>query len=688
MKTLLSFAVALAFAQVAAAVTPFPQQAFQGSDLAGHVGLGYLNDTAEIRPAGAFTLEAWVRADPNQALSGYPIAVTKPAGTLLNGDCTYGFVFERATGRVSFRVSTTVATYNATGAANLLDGAWHHIAGVRESGTGAQLRLVVDGVQVASVAVSGNNRYSTESLCVGGVLFAGYEGNSLVGQVDELRLWNVARTAPEIAFDRGREFNAAPGLLMVFHFDRAYTNDVGTSILRDSVFGGGMWFRNDAMLTGTGAPMNRGLGLWTRAVLGQAPGEIEHDYRGVVRLGGGRDLVHRTYWSFAYGYGSELDVVDATGSANVLGRLQLPVNGPITGMAARDSVAFCLRMVPGQEELRVLFPVRVGSSGVPVQFGDSVVVKSVGSLALDTANPNQLTLAGTSGTDDVLSVFDVSNAGAPVLQLEWPLGDRTALGTLIDVARRGAYHFASFSDGSLRGYRYESFTLNGITFKQFVDMGVNLAPGDSSHVMIVGTRLYVLGVHGVLRAYDISTPTAPVPLSALTFANVRFNAMAADGDRLALAGPNGVMLVDASNPTAMKALGDYCDDMPASGAPSVSLGNGIVGLTSGRAGYSSLGTAGVLAVDPGVNEAALVLRAQPNPARGTTWFTVPAGLGTNARLDLYDARGRQVRSLDANAGRIAWDGTDENGGSVSAGIYFARVSGLSRSCEARIVRLR
>jgi hypothetical protein len=67
---------------------------------------------------------------------------------------------------------------------------------------------------------------------------------------------------------------------------------------------------------------------------------------------------------------------------------------------------------------------------------------------------------------------------------------------------------------------------------------------------------------------------------------------------------------------------------------------------------------------------------RPNPLRDSASieFTIPAGART-ARLAIYDARGRLVRTLvDGTAGRGAytavWDGTDGRGERIAAGVYF------------------
>ena len=72
--------------------------------------------------------------------------------------------------------------------------------------------------------------------------------------------------------------------------------------------------------------------------------------------------------------------------------------------------------------------------------------------------------------------------------------------------------------------------------------------------------------------------------------------------------------------------------------------------------------------------------AYPNPfnARTTIAYTVPEGLpaGAPVALEIFDARGRRLRvfEIDRDAGdhQVLWDGRDEGGRSVPAGMYLAR----------------
>jgi hypothetical protein len=72
---------------------------------------------------------------------------------------------------------------------------WTHLAGTYD---GAQLRLYLDGVQVASQARTGTLEVNARPLRIGG---NSYVGESFPGLVDEVRMYNRALSPTEIAQD-------------------------------------------------------------------------------------------------------------------------------------------------------------------------------------------------------------------------------------------------------------------------------------------------------------------------------------------------------------------------------------------------------------------------------------------------------------------------------------------------------
>lgn len=87
---------------------------------------------------------------------------------------------------------------------------------------------------------------------------------------------------------------------------------------------------------------------------------------------------------------------------------------------------------------------------------------------------------------------------------------------------------------------------------------------------------------------------------------------------------------------------------------------------------------GPLAVPPLAAPGAAI-RAWPNPSRSSITFLLPAGAA--ARLNVLDARGRLLRTLEARAGRALWDLHDEGGRAVPPGVYW----GVGGAARTRIV---
>lgn len=85
--------------------------------------------------------------------------------------------------------------------------------------------------------------------------------------------------------------------------------------------------------------------------------------------------------------------------------------------------------------------------------------------------------------------------------------------------------------------------------------------------------------------------------------------------------------------------------------------------------------------------------ASPNPSRDITTLRFDFPRGTRwAEMAVHDVAGRQVRWLriatEDGVGSATWDGRDDEGALVSAGVYYARLLTDQGATTARIVRLR
>ncbi len=76
------------------------------------------------------------------------------------------------------------------------------------------------------------------------------------------------------------------------------------------------------------------------------------------------------------------------------------------------------------------------------------------------------------------------------------------------------------------------------------------------------------------------------------------------------------------------------------------------------------------------------LRVLPNPARGMVRFAAP--VSGAALLFIYDQSGRLVRTVTGN-GNWCWDGKDDYGRAVPAGVYFCRLNCENNRIETKLV---
>jgi hypothetical protein len=83
---------------------------------------------------------------------------------------------------------------------------------------------------------------------------------------------------------------------------------------------------------------------------------------------------------------------------------------------------------------------------------------------------------------------------------------------------------------------------------------------------------------------------------------------------------------------------------------------------------------------------------RPNPFRGESEIAFSLGTPQAVTIAIYDVRGRRVRAFDATefpAGehRVVWDGRDDGGTSVTAGVYLSRLESEGFTATKKIVFL-
>lgn len=102
---------------------------------------------------------------------------------------------------------------------------------------------------------------------------------------------------------------------------------------------------------------------------------------------------------------------------------------------------------------------------------------------------------------------------------------------------------------------------------------------------------------------------------------------------------------------------------------------------------------GVTATPAATDAATLGLLAAPNPFNPATVITLTLDRDGPAKLEIVDARGRSMRrlhdgSLAAGRSAVTWNGRDDHGRAVAAGIYLARLTTTGRVATTRLVLVR
>ncbi len=151
----------------------------------------YVDCGTGINPS-VFTIESWVKLN---TLSDGVIA------SKINSDLGYYYQnFElrtTASGNINFMVPDGSSWLSVTSAATIIAGIWYHIAGTYD---GTTAKIYINGVQDSNT-LSNSTYASTDNADTNFTIGTRSLGSSSLffnGQIDEVRLWNIARTQTDI----------------------------------------------------------------------------------------------------------------------------------------------------------------------------------------------------------------------------------------------------------------------------------------------------------------------------------------------------------------------------------------------------------------------------------------------------------------------------------------------------------
>lgn len=158
-------------------------------------GSKYVNvpTSASLNPTAAITVEAWIYA------TGW--GVNAWTNTIVSKEDwasgSRGYVLRCGnSGRLSFNIGigtgwsevvTTTTVMNAN--------QWHHVAGTFN---GTQLKIFVDGTEVALTSVTAVMTASPYDLRIGESAYSSVSSRPFTGRIDEVRIWNTALTVNQL----------------------------------------------------------------------------------------------------------------------------------------------------------------------------------------------------------------------------------------------------------------------------------------------------------------------------------------------------------------------------------------------------------------------------------------------------------------------------------------------------------
>ncbi|MDP6650973.1 MAG: Ig-like domain-containing protein, partial [Gammaproteobacteria bacterium] len=190
-------------------------------------------DSSALDFTGNFTIEAWVKVNGSDQ-SGQIMYRENPNQS---SDPVWRLYVDG--GKYKFQVRTTSNNNRTMDSGVSADGDWHHIAAVRDD---EAMRLYVDGVE---------KKYETTvagDLVTEAYIWIGVDGKVipltdwLQANIDEVRLWNVARTADQIKDNYWKNINASQvsGLVGYWQFNSgsgSVTVDQTTNATKGEVSG-------------------------------------------------------------------------------------------------------------------------------------------------------------------------------------------------------------------------------------------------------------------------------------------------------------------------------------------------------------------------------------------------------------------------------------------------------------------
>lgn len=197
------------------------------------------------------TVECWIRT--SNSISTQQVILDYGAMSPLGSRFTLNMInFGK------LRIEVGGNGFNST--QSIADGNWHHVAVTYDDNATNKFRMYIDG----QLEIAQNTSVAVNTVSAG--LFIGQRNdgvNNFLGDIDEVRIWNYARTQAEIDADKNFEYCSLPtGLLVYYKFNQGVAggNNTGVTTLQ-SATGGNNGTLNNFVLVGNSSNWVAGMAL-------------------------------------------------------------------------------------------------------------------------------------------------------------------------------------------------------------------------------------------------------------------------------------------------------------------------------------------------------------------------------------------------------------------------------------------
>ena len=204
-----------------------------------------ISNNPALNPANALTVEAWVKPDSIILL---PTIISNEEW--LNSD--NGFILRIENSNListpQFQIGTTSGWQNVSAPSGSIPlSTWTHIAGTFD---GSSVKIFINGIEAASTPFIGSLQASTVDLRIGGHYYV-YNNRQWNGVIDEVRLWNIARTETEIFENMENSLSGSePGLVGLWRMEEGsgYITADFTGNGHDGMINGALWTQGYPMI--------------------------------------------------------------------------------------------------------------------------------------------------------------------------------------------------------------------------------------------------------------------------------------------------------------------------------------------------------------------------------------------------------------------------------------------------------